>query len=282
MPSTTEACAAATAVGGLTASHPLPRHLHIPPQTHPSSQQTSRSIRGLPQAAAPCASARCPHISHRKRMIRPETTHSSRKPVCPTKNPCVTPLPFFQNRESLQQPTKPPPITELCHPSTTLSQPSSPFCMPAACRKRLRLALTRSSVPPLTTVSHISTAVLYPNFMHPVSHCITVLHHLHRSPVSQLLAPCIALHHGPVSSSSQSCIPTSCTLYRTASRSCIIFIAVLYPNFMHPVSHCITVLYHLHRRPPQYTCILWRYHISTLPLHTPLSPISLQTLCQPV
>ena len=238
MPSTTEACAAATAVGGLTASHPLPRHLHIPPQTHPSSQQTSRSIRGLPQAAAPCASARCPHISHRKRMIRPETTHSSRKPVCPTKNPCVTPLPFFQNRESLQQPTKPPPITELCHPSTTLSQPSSPFCMPAACRKRLRLALTRSSVPPLTTVSHISTAVLYPNFMHPVSHCITVLHHLHRSPVSQLHAPCIALHHGPVSSSSQ-----SSTIYMYIVEIPHIYAAPTHPVISHiptnPVSPCI-------------------------------------------
>ena len=90
----------------------------------------------------------------------------------------------------------------------------------AACRKRLRLALTRSHSPPRSCISH------------------------HHGPVSHFM------QHGMI--------------------------------FTHPVSHCITVLHHLHRRPPQYTCILRRYPTSTLPPHTPSSPISLQPLCQPM
>ena len=52
---------------------------------------------GLPQAAAPCADARCPHIHH-KRMIRPETTLSSYKTRNLTKKSRVPPLPFGEKQ----------------------------------------------------------------------------------------------------------------------------------------------------------------------------------------
>ena len=154
-----------------------------------------RSLRGLPQA-----------VTHNvtKRALR----------GCPTKNPCVTPLPFGQNRESLQQPPKPPPCAELYPFQTTLPQPRlavlyvspstryDPLAAPyhtasgscitlhatAACRKRLRLALTRESVPPLTTVSHISTAVQYHNFIAVLYRTSCTLYQPHHGPVSHFTA----------------------------------------------------------------------------------------------
>ena len=103
----------------------------------------------------------------------------------------------------------------------------------AACRKRLRLALTRGSVPPLTPVSHISTAVLYHNFMHPVSHCITVLYHLHRRPPHIVEIPHIYAPptHPVISTDLQTlCQPTVSSATCTVSQ--------------HPVSASFTVLYH--------------------------------------
>ena len=95
-------------------NHPVPRHLPTPPEPprptttrmspHPSADspvfpanRLGPSACGLPQAAAPCADARCPHIHH-KRMIRPETTLSSYKTRNLTKKSRVPPLPFGEKQ----------------------------------------------------------------------------------------------------------------------------------------------------------------------------------------
>ena len=182
-------------------------------------------------------------------------------------------------------------IAVLYHPPRG---PASQFSQTHHHHSNPRLALTRESVPPLTTVPRLAAsgcdAILYDldrGFVLSLAHgmitsrsriaLLANLYRTSRKPAPQQLAACrkrlrlaLTRSHSP---------PRSCISHHHGPVSHFMQHGMI---FTHPVSHCITVLHHLHRRPPQYTCILRRYHTSTLPLHTPLSPISLQPLCQPV